>query len=81
MPMVQEVVIDMRIMFDDDKGNRVAMECTSIAATPDPDGCGWAVLVTEAYAEHGCIVCTGLDETVAKDMVRHLFDTGRLVQD
>lgn len=69
----------MRILFDDDHGNRVAMECTSVSAIRD--GYGWCLLAVESDATSSCIIKTGLDETVAKDMVRKLFDSGRLVQD
>ena len=62
----------MRILFDDDHGRRVAMECTSVIAFQDLDG-DWTVLAT---GDREVIVRTGLDEKTAKSIVRKLFDVG-----
>ncbi len=63
----------MRIMFDDDHGCRVAMECSSVCAMPDPEEDGWIVV---ASGDRDVIVRTGLTEEEAKTAVRRLFDVG-----
>lgn len=63
----------MRILFDDDHGCRVAMECTSVCALKDDDSGGWAVV---ASGDRDVIVRAGLTEDEAKKAVWRLFDVG-----
>lgn len=70
----------MRIMFDDDHGNRVAMECGSVAAIPDPDSDKWVVVGSEIFDGHDVIIRTGLTEEMAKAVVWQLFANGQSVQ-
>lgn len=65
----------MRILYEDDHKNLVAMECSSIGAVNDGDG--WYVVVAEVGVSDGHIVRSGLSEADAKRIVRVLFDTGR----
>lgn len=70
----------MQVLFEDDRGRLVAMECTSVAAVPDPetDG-GWFVVATEMGNERGVIIRTDVSKTVAWDIVTHLYTGGRYV--
>ena len=70
------MVNDMRILYEDDHRNLVAMECSSMGAINDGDS-GWAVVATEVGVAEGHIVRSGLSEADAKRIVRVLFDTGR----
>lgn len=67
----------MRIMFDDDHGCRIVMECTSVCAMEDPEDPGWIVV---ASGDRDVIVRTGLEEKAAKSIVRKLFEIGSYVQ-
>lgn len=70
----------MRILYDDDHNNRVAMECSSVAAIPDPDTDKWVVVASEVFDGRDAIIRTGLTEEAAKAVVWQLFATGQSVQ-
>lgn len=65
----------MKILFDDDRGNRIAVDCSSVAAIPDPDSDGWVVVASEICGRD-MIIRAGIDEAEAKRIVRRLFDMG-----
>lgn len=70
----------MRILFDDDKGYRAAMDCSAVYAMPDPDGGdGWVVVVDSINGNDTIVVRSGLSESLAKRIVERLFDIGRYV--
>lgn len=70
----------MRILFDDDKGHRAAMDCSAVYACPDRDGGdGWTVFVDVIGDNGSVVVRTGLSESLAKRIVERLFDVGRYV--
>lgn len=67
----------MRIVFEDDHGNFVAMECTSVSVQPDPDADGrWVLLAMATGAQVGTIIRTGMTKADAMQYFRKIFALG-----
>lgn len=69
----------MRIMFDDDLGQRIVMECSTVAAVPDDDSDKWLVVASEIFDGLDAIIRADLTEGEAKRIVAKIFDVGAYV--
>lgn len=62
----------IRINFEDEHGNYIVMECSSVVAMQDPDKDGWLLLATEVGQQNGTIIGENLSESDAKAAVDKL---------
>lgn len=70
----------MQIMFDDDHGNRVALECMRLSCVRDDYNGSWAVVCVEDVTERGYIIRADISHAEAREIVRILCETGQYIR-